>query len=300
MIVLSIRIILEFMAFPLTVFAATVKGNNFKQIETSTASGLTYELGDVTYFANSQYPKSIISGHGISSKEDTALITVIVSDNNTITGDYLKTTISKYLQGDDVFTSDFLESIYISLLTKRGSLDSSALQYLASIGTKNLYLDLSIFNKTYSHNAPRSVQVANSQGSALPAGPYTAIISDGVIKLCTTYRLYRDEYKSFITGSYDSNDGEGSHAALEVMNSRFWEPMIPVPSRIYSWSDKRVLAGTRVAIKDLFDVKGLQTSGGSKSWITITPIANGTAPAIQRLVRVKSMCKEQELTTSVG
>lgn len=27
-----------------------------------------------------------------------------------------------------------------------------------------------------------------------------------------------------------------------------------VPSRIYSWSDSRPLAGQRVAIKDLFDI----------------------------------------------
>jgi len=57
-----------------------------------------------------------------------------------------------------------------------------------------------------------------------------------------------------------------------------------VPSRIYSWGDGRPLAGQRVAIKDLFDIKGLQTSGGSQAWVTITPVANGTAPAVQRIV----------------
>jgi Asp-tRNA(Asn)/Glu-tRNA(Gln) amidotransferase A subunit family amidase len=39
-----------------------------------------------------------------------------------------------------------------------------------------------------------------------------------------------------------------------------------------------------VAVKDLFDIRGLQTSGGSQAWVEITPIANKAAPAIQRLV----------------
>lgn len=57
-----------------------------------------------------------------------------------------------------------------------------------------------------------------------------------------------------------------------------------VPSRIYYWNDDRPLAGERVAIKDLYDVKGLQTSGGSQAWARITPTANGTAPSVQQIL----------------
>lgn len=57
-----------------------------------------------------------------------------------------------------------------------------------------------------------------------------------------------------------------------------------VPSRIYSWGDERPLAGERVAIKDLYDIKGLQTSGGSQAWAYITPTSNGTAPAVQKIL----------------
>jgi hypothetical protein len=48
--------------------------------------------------------------------------------------------------------------------------------------------------------------------------------------------------------------------------------------------DDRPLAGERVAIKDLYDVKGLQTSGGSQAWARITPTANGTAPSVQQIL----------------
>lgn len=39
-----------------------------------------------------------------------------------------------------------------------------------------------------------------------------------------------------------------------------------------------------MAIKDLYDVKGLQTSGGSQAWAYITPVANGTAPSVQQII----------------
>lgn len=61
-----------------------------------------------------------------------------------------------------------------------------------------------------------------------------------------------------------------------------------MPSRLYSVGDTRPLAGLRVAIKDLFDIKGLQTSGGSQAWAYITPTANATAPAIQRIVSLNT------------
>ena len=59
-----------------------------------------------------------------------------------------------------------------------------------------------------------------------------------------------------------------------------------MPSRIYTWDDPRPLAGTRVAIKDLFDIKGLKTTGGSRSWEYIVSPANETAPSIQRILDV--------------
>jgi hypothetical protein len=63
-----------------------------------------------------------------------------------------------------------------------------------------------------------------------------------------------------------------------------------VPSRIYSWEDDRPLAGERVAIKDLYDLNGTQTSAGSHSYIEVTPIANRTAPSIQRIVGFHVQC----------
>ncbi|KAH7069464.1 amidase family protein [Paraphoma chrysanthemicola] len=89
-----------------------------------------------------------------------------------------------------------------------------------------------------------TITVSPTEG--LPVGPYLATLGPSTASLATVYRF--------------------------------------VPSRLYYWHDTRPLAGERVAVKDLYDVKGLQTSGGSQAWATITPTANGTAPSIQRII----------------
>ncbi|KAI1762548.1 hypothetical protein GGR53DRAFT_468195 [Hypoxylon sp. FL1150] len=96
----------------------------------------------------------------------------------------------------------------------------------------------------------------------LIAGPYAASISETTVAFGSAYCLYRDSYRDFLYGTYESSNGSNSFTPVEVFNSRFWDPMIPVPSRIYSWGDSRPFAGYRVAIKDLFDMKGLITFGG--------------------------------------
>lgn len=106
-------------------------------------------------------------------------------------------------------------------------------------------------------------------GTELPPGPYAASISSSSITLGTVYRLYRDAYRDFLYGTYESGGGQGQGPAtfrgVEIFQPRSWDPLIPVPSRIYAWGDPRPLAGLRVAIKDLFDMRGLVTSGGSQA-----------------------------------
>lgn len=58
-----------------------------------------------------------------------------------------------------------------------------------------------------------------------------------------------------------------------------------MPSRLYfTKTAQKPLAGTRWAIKDLFDMKGLRTSGGNRAYYDFFPPANVTAPALQRLI----------------
>lgn len=81
--------------------------------------------------------------------------TVIFAEDEVVTGEYLQDAIARYVAGDDVFSEDFLEGLYIahngtssSSSSSRPSLDASALEYLTStIKPRYLFLDSS-FNES--------------------------------------------------------------------------------------------------------------------------------------------------------
>ncbi|SPN98678.1 related to amidase family protein [Cephalotrichum gorgonifer] len=253
--------------FPLAALAAPASRNVAQKVQDTAGTGLVYTLGDTSYFANGAYPKATLKGRGVvqpHSKsvphrpgapviDDFTPITVIVANETTVTGKYLESTIASYVAGDDVFNMDFMASLYLSA-EKKATFDASAVKYLQGLGLDSLYIDSKVFGgKPAKIEKSKPVMVEGVPAKDLPSGPYTAVLSDSGLSLLSTYRLYRDEYRTFITGAYPSNKGDDSFAALEVMDSRWWNPMIPVPSR-------------------------------SQAWIAVTPIANATAPAIQRLV----------------
>jgi len=232
---------------------------------------MVFSLGDIPYLALTTTPSAESSGF---SGAGNLPFTVIKSDQCSITADVVDGLISKYLEGDDVISESFLQSLYISTSCEGdASMDGSAFDYLESMGAKSIY--------TSSHlTCEGGVTVEGPDG--LEPGPYIASIKNGVASFSAVYRLYEDRYRTFIFGSIPSSNNGFKPFPVNV--AEYQDPLIPVPSRIYSWSDERPFAGFRIAVKDLYDMKGLQTSGGSRAWATITPIANETAPAIQRLI----------------
>lgn len=61
---------------------------------------------------------------------------------------------------------------------------------------------------------------------------------------------------------------------------------IPVPSRLYTkyLDNPRPLEGLRIGIKDLFDMAGLKTSGGSRAYFNTYPVKEVNSDVVQRLV----------------
>jgi hypothetical protein len=47
---------------------------------------------------------------------------------------------------------------------------------------------------------------------------------------------------------------------------------------------KKALEGWRIAVKDVFNVKGLRTSNGSRAFLRLYPPADISAPSVQKLV----------------
>ncbi|KEF51472.1 uncharacterized protein A1O9_12389 [Exophiala aquamarina CBS 119918] len=138
--------------------------------------------------------------------------------------------------------------------------------------------DLTISTKTNSTTSV--VQLANHTSSVL-AGPYFLSTSTGALHI--PYLLYSDEQQAFSQGVIPTSDG--SFTALPVALPGSSTITIAVPSRLYySPSAKSPLAGVRIGIKDLYDIKGLKTGAGSRAYYDLYPEANVTAPAVQRLI----------------
>lgn len=58
---------------------------------------------------------------------------------------------------------------------------------------------------------------------------------------------------------------------------------IAVPSRLYyTRTEDKLLAGVRLAVKDLYDLKGVKTSGGNRALFEMKSPANETAAAVQK------------------
>ncbi|CAG5156554.1 uncharacterized protein ALTATR162_LOCUS4351 [Alternaria atra] len=259
--------------------APVIKRNPYSFVLENPYSDTIFELGNVSYLANTKHPKASAGCTTPVDSSTTIPITVIKTNETAITKDFLTNVISSYLEGDDVFNHDFLDGLYLSSSVK-STLDASAVDYLTSFNTSMLFVDASV-------TADVSInKMVLESAVELPAGPYLASVEEGSVSFATVYRLYPDTYRTFLFGAYDSNDGQDNHNPLGVFLPKFWDPMVPVPSRIYYWDDDRPLAGERVGIKDLYDVKGLQTSGGSQAWARITPVSNGTAPSVQQIINL--------------
>ncbi|KAK7752396.1 hypothetical protein SLS62_005734 [Diatrype stigma] len=264
----------------------------WKHVQITTYGDVAFGLGNVTYLANIRHPKAALSGDcsAVASVVGSSLVplTIIFAEADVVTGAHLEDVVARYLEGDDVFSEDFLEGVLVAYngTGSTSMLDDSALEYLNSFGPNHLFLDAK-FKKSNGYSSEASVSyISGLGGIELPPGPYAASISPSSIALGAVYRLYRDAYRDFLYGTYESGDGQGpaTFRGVEIFQPRSWDPLIPVPSRIYAWGDPRPLAGLRVAIKDLFDMRGLVTSGGSQAWAEITEPANETAPCIQRIV----------------
>ena len=95
--------------------------------------------------------------------------------------------------------------------------------------------------------------------------------------------MYNDEQQSFLYGTV--SDGQGGFQQLSAHVDGAATETIAVPSRLYFSPDvDKPLAGKRLAVKDIYDVKGLRTGCGNRAFYNQYQPKNTTAPAIQRLL----------------
>lgn len=236
---------------------------------------IVFTLGNVSYLGQTSTPAATSDGTDFGEPVPFTVIKTIECD---ISSDVLQSILARYLDEDDVYSAEFLAGLYITSTCKSNpTIQLSAFEFIESTGCAKILVD------------PRIVATAGKVTfvaglSDLEPGPYLAKLAGDEASLFFAYRLYQDRYRTFVFGAYPDISGQDLYKALPDVLTEYQDPLIPVPSRIYSWSDPRPFAGLRIGVKDLYDINGLQTAGGSRAWAEITPIASRTAPSIQRIV----------------
>ncbi|KAI0168748.1 amidase signature domain-containing protein [Pestalotiopsis sp. NC0098] len=222
--------------------------------------GSTVTIGDASYFASpdsvAQLPEALEFISQAQAVSDFVPITVV--DVQGSTGD-LSMLLKSYLQQDDVLNQKFLQALYVKGVSSDFDLNCSS---LAASGT--------------------SIVITEQSDGVLDAeaGPY--LLSKSTHALHIPYRLYSDSQGAFSQGVIPGVNG--SFAAIPASLPGASTITVGVPSRLYYLRDERPLAGIRLGVKDLYDLRGVKTGAGSRAYYDLYTEANTTAPAVQRLI----------------
>lgn len=96
------------------------------------------------------------------------------------------------------------------------------------------------------------------------------------------WRLFSDVQGAFTESAIANGDGSYSVLPAGTVGQK---QAIAVPSRLYfTKTAEKPLAGVRIGIKDIYDIKGLRTSNGNRAWYWLYPAASNTAPPVQNLI----------------
>ncbi|KAE8356779.1 amidase signature domain-containing protein [Aspergillus coremiiformis] len=236
-----------------------------------TSKGQTIAVDGKTYYV----PPTVVStlkipSHKLGPKTDSLLpLTVIQSDAVKVNTSVIEGLVNIYQTTDDVFNPGFLENIFIAYngTHKKPKLDVSL---PATWG--NQFLGVATVYGT---------KQAVKSTKDIPPGPYFLNPTTGDV--FEAYLLYSDVMGSFTEGLIAV--GNGSYDVLSANLQGYGSLTIGVPSRLYfTKTAKQPLAGVRLGVKDIYDIKGVKTGCGNRAYYEVYPPAKTTGPAIQSLI----------------
>ncbi|TIA28271.1 amidase signature enzyme [Aureobasidium pullulans] len=203
-------------------------------------------------------------------------LTVINLGTSTFAGTQFRTHVANFSSSDDVFQPEFLRTIYLqNERNVTSSVDLASCSPLLKQSGNHLLMTA----KSITSRLGGVVQTTLTE--CLPHGPYFVSAKTGDI--FKAYRLYHDENLAFIQGTID--DGANGFMSLPAVTEDVIARSIAVPSRLYyTVTDDQPLAGLRFGLKDIYHVKGLRTSAGSRSYFYTYGPQNTTAPSVQQLL----------------
>lgn len=227
------------------------------------STGFTVSLTGIDYFLPPKPVASITGGHKLkASFKDGLFVPFTVVKGDGYGAVDIATVTAKYAEQDDVWQEGFLDGAYFDQRLKKANLINLALY--VSGGTAG--------------NTSATVIAGTVSGSLKP-GPYFISAAGQVYE---AWRLYSD-----ITGAFTESaiaNGDGSYSVLPA-GTLGQNHAVAVPSRLYfEKTAEKPLAGVRIGIKDIYDIKGLRTSNGNRAWYWLYPPANNTAKPVQNLI----------------
>ncbi|KID65350.1 glutamyl-tRNA(Gln) amidotransferase, subunit A, partial [Metarhizium hybridum] len=202
----------------------------------------------------------------------------VMNLNGTKNDANIRAMLDKFNATDDVWTSSFTLSkpatpVWLQIF----QLTSIQVLYIQSSNRSASTL----LQKEKPDQYTISKLVFGNTDRIVPSGPYFLHTSTG--NAYQAYRLFADTNQAFIQSSYQ--DPQDTHHPLRAAISSDAGLTVAVPSRLYYTPTKdKPLAGVRISVKDLFDLKGLKTSGGNRAFYARSNIKNETAIAVQKLI----------------
>jgi len=139
--------------------------------------------------------------------------------------------------------------------------------------------DVEILNLPKSWNTTSVQCIKSNRTGLISFGPH--MLKNG--KLWNVYRLYNDSVNAFTVPFKPTEFPEDAITSLSVQSPQHSIRSIAVQSRLHC-SPTLPLSGMRIAVKDMFHIKGNRNSLGSRAYLELYPKAKTTAPAIQRLI----------------
>ncbi|KAJ4259752.1 hypothetical protein NW762_007683 [Fusarium torreyae] len=216
------------------------------------------QLNGTTYYSP-DYPAGSVSIAKDSSSAPAGVLPATYLSKSPASVQDLKKQFVQLLEGDDVISESFLSTI---ILSTEAQLSTEVKGYLKSAGV--------------------AVFIASSKPK-LPSGPYFLHPSGSLTRV---YRLYVDTNMAFVQGVIQGQNGQYLPSVAAAHDSVNAAISIPIPSRHYypKPSSRKPLSGLRIGVKDVIDLKGIKTGGGSRAYFALYPPVNTTASSLQRLI----------------
>ncbi|CAG8984269.1 hypothetical protein HYALB_00010694 [Hymenoscyphus albidus] len=201
----------------------------------------------------------------LNQKTDSPQYVTIIplpDDCNSVKEDWLKSIVTKYEEEGDIFSKEFLRGIIFSG-AHSVEFAPEATQYLHTIGTT--WLDM---------NDNKNCDLSQC------AGPH--LIVNG--QPFAIWRLYDDSQGAFLIPVVPATKGSSAYSELLLCGTNSQSLSVAVPSRLRAMSSAaKLLSGWRIAVKDIFQVKGIKTSVCNRAYYELYPEASQTAAYIQML-----------------